>query len=98
MTEAQGLPKDAVARAFTLAKDKAASSPEKDTRIVYKVTEITPAPEPTKEQRANIAKQLKNDLVDETLSQYIVALEDRLGVHVNQAEFKRVTGSDTESE
>ena len=98
MTEAQGLPKDAVARAFTLAKDKAASSPEKDTRIVYKVTEITPAPEPTKEQRANIAKPLKNDLVDETLSQYIVALEDRLGVHVNQAEFKRVTGSDTESE
>ncbi len=97
-TEAQGLPKDAVARAFTLAKDKAASSPEKDTRIVYKVTEITPAPEPTKEQRATIAKQLQGDLSTEALDQYIVALEDRLGVHVNQAEFKRVTGSDTESE
>jgi peptidyl-prolyl cis-trans isomerase D len=99
MTEVQGLPKDAVTRAFTLAKDKAASSPTKgDTRIVYKVTEMTPAPEPTKEQRATIASQLKNELVDEALNQYVVGLEDRLGAHINATEFKRATGSDTETE
>jgi peptidyl-prolyl cis-trans isomerase D len=97
-TEAQGLPKDAVARAFTLAKDKAASSPTNDTRIVYKVTEITPAPEPTKEQRETIAKSLKNELTDEVLSQYIVALEDRLGAHINPAEYKRATGSESDTE
>ncbi|MGZ5919064.1 MAG: SurA N-terminal domain-containing protein [Hyphomicrobium sp.] len=97
-TEPQGMPKDAVARAFTLAKGKAASSPTNDTRIVYQVTEITPAPEPTKEQRDSIAKQLKNELTDEVLSQYVVALEDRLGAHVNPEEFKRATGSGTETE
>jgi peptidyl-prolyl cis-trans isomerase D len=97
-TEPQGMPKDAVARAFTLAKGKAASSPMNDTRVVYQVTEITPAPEPTKEQRDTIAKQLKNELTDEVLSQYVVALEDRLGAHVNPEEFKRATGSGTETE
>jgi peptidyl-prolyl cis-trans isomerase D len=97
-TEAQGLPKDAVARVFTLAQDKAASSPTNGTRIVYKVTEITLAPEPTKEQRETIAKSLKNELTDEALSQYIVALEDRLGAHINPAEFKRATGSESDTE
>ena len=91
-------PKDAVARAFTLAKDKAASSPENDTRTVYKVTEITPAPEPTKEQRETIAKSLKNELTDEALSQYVVGLEDRLGAHINPAEFKRATGAESDTE
>ena len=62
------------------------------------MTEITPAPEPTKEQRDTIAKQLKNELTDEVLSQYVVALEDRLGAHVNPEEFKRATGSGTETE
>jgi len=97
-TEAQGLPSDAVARAFTLAKDRAASSPTNGTRIVYKVTEITPAPEPTKEQRAAIAKSLKNDLTDEALSQYVVALEDRLGAHINPVEYKRATGTESDTE
>ena len=96
-TEPQGMPKDAVARAFTLAKGKAASSPTNDTRIVYQVTEITPAPEPTKEQRDTIAKQLKNELTDEVLSQYVVALEDRLGAHVNPEEFKRQPGRERET-
>jgi peptidyl-prolyl cis-trans isomerase D len=97
-TEPQGMPKDAVARAFTLTKDKAASAPKGDTRIVFKVTEITPAPEPTKEQRATIAAQLKNELTDEALSQYVVGLEDKLGSHINAAEFKRATGSETETQ
>lgn len=97
-TEVQGLPKDAVTRAFTLAKDKAASSAKGDTRVVYKVTETTPAPEATKEQRATIASQLKNELTDEALSQYVVGLEDHLGSHVNAAEYKRATGSESETE
>ncbi len=98
-TEPHGFPKDAVTRAFTLAKDKAGSSPTSgNTRIVYKVTEITPAPEPTKEQRATIAKQLKNELTDEALNQYVVGLEDRLGAHINAAEYKRATASETETE
>ena len=45
-TTPQGMSRDAVARAFTLAKGEAGSAPDSNdkTRIVFKVTEITPAP------------------------------------------------------
>jgi peptidyl-prolyl cis-trans isomerase D len=93
-TEAQGLPKDAVAKSFTLAKDKAASALTTDSksRIVFKVTAITPAPAPTKEQRDRLTKELQGALADETLSEYVIDLQKRLGTHINEAEFKRATG------
>jgi peptidyl-prolyl cis-trans isomerase D len=94
-TEPQGLTKDAVARVFTLAKGKAGSAPtiNNKTRTVFKVTEITPAPTPTKEQRERISKYLQNELTDEVLNEYVVGLQKRLGTHVNDAEFKRATGA-----
>jgi peptidyl-prolyl cis-trans isomerase D len=95
-TTPQGMSRDAVTRAFTLAKGKAGSAPDSNdtTRIVFKVTEITPAGEPTKEQRERIVTELKNQLADETLSGYVVALQDRLGTNINEEEFKRATGAD----
>ena len=94
-TEPQGLTKDAIARAFTLAKGKAGSALTLDskTRTVFKVTEITPAPAPTKEQRERISKDLQNELTDEVLNEYVVALQKRLGTHINEAEFKKATGA-----
>ena len=95
-TEAHGLPKDAVAKSFTLAKDKAGSALTTDSksRIVFKVTAITPAPAPTKEQRDRLTKELQGALADETLSEYVIALQKRLGTHINEAEFKRATGGE----
>ena len=99
-TQPQGMPKDAVARAFTLEKGKAASAVTGNgkSRVVFKVTEITPAPPPTKEQRAQIAKTLKNELTDEALNEYVVGLQDRLGASINPVEFKRATGTETETQ
>ncbi len=97
-TEPQGMSKDAVAKAFTLAKDKAASSPTTNSksRTVFKVTTITPAPAPTKEQRQHLTKDLESQLADEALTEYVIALQDRLGTHINDAEFKRATGGDAQ--
>ena len=97
-TDPQGMSKDAVAKAFTLAKDKAGSAATMDgkSRIVFKVTEITPAPAPTKEQREHLSKDLLSQLTDEVLSEYVVALQDRLGTHVNEAEFRRATGAEAQ--
>ena len=94
-TEPQGLTKDAIARAFTLAKGKAGSAltVNSKTRTVFKVTEITPAPAPTKEQRERISKDLQNELTDEVLNEYVVALQKQLGTHINEAEFKKTTGA-----
>ena len=96
-TEPQGMSKDAVARAFTLARGKAGSAPDSNdkTRIIFKVTEITPPPAPTKEQRDRIASELRNSLADETLSEYVLALQKRLGTHINEEEFKKATGATT---
>ena len=60
------------------------------------MTEITPAPEPTKEQREKIAKELKNQLTDEALSEYVIALQGRLGTHINQDEYNRAVGVQTQ--
>jgi peptidyl-prolyl cis-trans isomerase D len=97
-TEPQGMSKDAVARAFTLAKGNAGSAPDSNnkTRIVFKVTEITPAPPLTEAQRTTVASDLRNALADETLSGYVLALQKRLGAHIFEDEFKKVTGRATD--
>jgi peptidyl-prolyl cis-trans isomerase D len=97
-TEPQGMSKDAVAQVFTLAKDKAGSAPTPDgkSRTVFKLTEITPAPEPTKAQRQQITKELSNQLTDEALSEYVIALQGKLGTTINQEEYKRAIGAETQ--
>jgi peptidyl-prolyl cis-trans isomerase D len=97
-TEPQGMPKDAVNQAFSLAKGKAASAPTINgkSRVVFKVTEITPAPAPTREQRQKLDNDLRAQLTDEVLSEYVLALQDRLGATINEPEFKRATGADAQ--
>ena len=98
-TEPQGMSKDAVARAFALAKGNAGSAPDSNnkTRIVFKVTEVTPAPALTEAQRTTVASDLRNALADETLSGYVLALQKRLGAHIFEDEFKKATGRADES-
>jgi peptidyl-prolyl cis-trans isomerase D len=93
-TTPQGMSKDAVTRAFTLAKGTAGSAPDENdkTRIVFKVTEITPAPPLSEAQRTTVTSDLKNALADETLSEYVLALQQRLGTHIYEDEFKKASG------
>jgi peptidyl-prolyl cis-trans isomerase D len=96
-TTPQGMSRDAVARAFTLAKGNAGSAPDSNdkTRIVFKVTEITPAPAVSDAQRTTMTSELRNALADETLSEYVLALQKQLGTHINEDEFKKATGAAT---
>jgi peptidyl-prolyl cis-trans isomerase D len=93
-TTPQGMSKDAVTRAFTLAKGTAGSAPDENdkTRIVFKVTEITPAPPLSAAQRTTVTSDVKNALADETLSEYVLALQQRLGTHIYEDEFKKASG------
>ncbi|MFN3623269.1 MAG: SurA N-terminal domain-containing protein [Hyphomicrobium sp.] len=97
-TTPQGMSKDAVTRAFTLAKGKAGSAPDANdkTRIVFKVTEITPAPALSDAQRTTLTADLKNQLADEALSEYVLALQKSLGTHIYEDEFKKVTGANAD--
>jgi peptidyl-prolyl cis-trans isomerase D len=91
-----GLTKEAVELAFSLAGGSAAStdSPDRSSRTVLKVTEIKPAPEMTEEDKSALTLELRQKLREDLLTTYIAALEDRVGVTVNDAEFRRITGAD----
>ena len=93
-TTPQGMSKDAVTRAFTLAKGQAGSAPDTNdkTRIVFKVTEITPAPALTEAQRTTVTSDLRTRSPTRRFSEYVLALQKRLGTHIFEDEFKKATG------
>ena len=91
--------KDAVARAFTLAKGKAGVGRRRTTDTHRLPSDRDHARTPADQGAAHtIAYQLKNEFADEVLSEYVAALEDRLGTHMNPEEFKETTGSGTATE
>jgi len=94
-TEPQGMSKAAVTRAFTLAKGKAGSAPDSNdkTRVVFRVTEINPAPPVSESQRTTLVSELRNSLADEVLSEYVLALQRQLGTRIYEDEFKKVSGA-----
>lgn len=94
-TTPQGMSKDAVTRAFSLAKGTAGNAPDSNgkTRIVFKVTEVIPAPALSEAQRTTITSDLRNQLSDEALSEYVLALQKNLGTHIFEDEFKKITGA-----
>ncbi|MFA5900447.1 MAG: SurA N-terminal domain-containing protein [Hyphomicrobium sp.] len=96
-TTPQGMSRDAVTRTFTTAKGRAASAPDSNdkSRIVFKVTDIIAAPALSDAQRTTITADLRNQLADEGLSEYVLALQQNLGTRVFEDEFKKVTGAAT---
>lgn len=81
---------------FALSKGKAVSAETADSksRSVVILTEITPAPPPTKEQTEQLSAELVRQLQTDVLSEYVAALQARLGVSVNDAVLKRTLGLD----
>lgn len=96
-TTPQGMSRDAVTRAFTTAKGNAGSAPDANdkSRIVFKVTDVIAAPPLSEAQRTTITSDLHNQLADEVLSEYVLALQQNLGTRIFEEEFKKVTGAAT---
>lgn len=97
-TTPEGLTKPAIAQAFALPKGGAGTTTTADgkSRIVFRVTEIKAAPEPTKEQADALAGELRTELKDDVMSEYVGALKRSLGVSVNEEAFRRLTGTGSE--
>lgn len=90
----QGLSESAVAQAFALQKDKAGSaeSTDRPSRTIIRVQDITPAPEPKKEDLDKITRQLEPELSNQVLTEYTEALKKQLGASVNERELRRAVG------
>jgi peptidyl-prolyl cis-trans isomerase D len=97
-TSPQGLPSNAVQLAFTLPKGGATSALTADgkARIILRVAEIVPAPQPTAEQAANLKTEITRQMQSDVLAEYLAGLQARYGVTVNEAALKQAlgTGSD----
>ncbi len=93
-TVPQGVSEAAVAQAFVLAKGRAAAAPSanKQSQTVFRITDITPAAEPTAEQRDKLTKGLEDDLANQALSEYTETLKRQMNASINEAEMKSVLG------
>lgn len=93
-TVPQSITGEMVTQAFSMAKGKAGhgDSPDHTTEIVFKVAEIIPAPPPTLTETDELDRQLKQELANQTLTEYVEALKKRLGVSINEAELKSTIG------
>jgi len=93
---APGLPESAVGQAFITPLGGAGSAETRDgaSRVVFKVTDITAAQPPTAEEterlRADLSRQMQNDAI----TGYLTALQDRLGVHINETAYLRAIGAE----
>ncbi len=94
-TVPQGVSEAAIAQAFILPLGRAASaeSADKTSRIVFKVSDIIPAPAATKEQLDVLAKTVQSDLNNQELTEYTETLKKRMNASINEAELRRATGT-----
>jgi peptidyl-prolyl cis-trans isomerase D len=88
-----GLDPGAIARVFGTAENKGGvyAADDGQSRIVYRVTTVTVPPfSPT----PAALKALTSGLEDDLLGQYVIRLENDLGVSINEAALRSVIGAD----
>lgn len=100
MTSPQGLPRGAMAQAFSLPVGQAGAAETSDgkSRVVFRVKEIKPAPAPTKEQSDKLSGELQQILREDYLNAYVGALESKSPPQINDREFRRITGADIQDQ
>lgn len=99
-----GLSENAVAQTFALAQGKAGSAKTADeaSRTIFKVVDITPAPEATPGQVSTLRNQLRegyksadgyvDGYVSQEINEYAVQLKKRYNASINEVELKRALG------
>ncbi len=95
-TSPPGLTQESVEFAFVLPSGGAASAETTDrgTRNVIKVVKITPPGAPSKADEDKLTAEIQRNLQNDQLIAYVSTLQDKLGVTINEVEFKRATGAD----
>ena len=93
---APGIPESVVAQAFITPKGKAGSAETQDgkSRVVFQVTGITPAPPATTADLDRLRTDLSRQMQGDVIGSYVAALQDRLGVKINEAAYLRAIGAD----
>ncbi len=95
-----GLTEQAITQAFALGAGAISSTETADSksRTVFKVAEIIPAPPITPEQTEKIKAEVVRQMQSETMAEYLVALQERYGVSINNAALQRAAGADRQTQ
>jgi peptidyl-prolyl cis-trans isomerase D len=95
-----GLPDGAVAQAFAVANGGSASAETADgkTRVVLRVAGVNVPPPATKEQAEKLKAEVQRQMQYDVMSSYVLALQDRQGVTINQAAVARALGADRQQQ
>jgi peptidyl-prolyl cis-trans isomerase D len=93
---APGLPEAAVTLAFITPKGNATSVETQDgkSRMVFRVTEITPAPATSKEELDKLRPVINRQMQGDALASYVAALQQQVGVNINQDAYLRAIGAE----
>jgi len=88
----------AVAQAFSLPQGAYGSAPSgvNESRIVFQVDKITPAPPLDAMSTAGLTRQLKRFMGEDIIGEYFSALESRYGVTVNKQALAKLAGNSEE--
>jgi peptidyl-prolyl cis-trans isomerase D len=89
-----GLGVPLVRRAFALGLGARASTLSGDgkSRTVFRVVEIVKPKPATKEEAERLADQIRTELQQDAGRAYVTSLRDRLGVSINETQFRRAVG------
>jgi peptidyl-prolyl cis-trans isomerase D len=93
----EAIPANAVEQVFRTAKGIPSSSEGQNAteQIVFVVTDVnTPRFDPASEDAKRIAEDLRRGLADDVMGQYLLRLQNDIGVNVNQAAVRQVTGAE----
>lgn len=90
------VPPTAIRLAFTLAKGAVGTAETTDgkSRVVFVVTDITPAKAPTADEADKLKTGLAFQLQNDAQSLYVQALRKEIGVSIDEAAYKRAIGAD----
>ncbi|HTS39390.1 MAG TPA: SurA N-terminal domain-containing protein [Xanthobacteraceae bacterium] len=97
-TATTGFPLRALNEIFRTAKDSpGVADGEKETdRIVFRVTDISvPAADPNTPESKRLAETVQRSLADDLMGQYLISLQNDIGITINQNALNQVTGAST---
>ena len=91
-----GLTEEAIDVAFSLPLNGANSAltVDRGSRVVLKVSKVTPAGDLPPADKDKLVTDLRRGLQNDLLIAYVASLQDRLGISINDKEVARVTGAD----
>lgn len=87
------IPAAVIQRVFSVRVGQAASAPDGDARIVFKVIDsAVPAFDPEAPALKGLEPQLRNALTEDVLAQYIARIQDEVGVSINESAVRLAVG------